>query len=83
MGAIDCVDLVVLFDEDTPIELIQTLSPDVLVKGADYSEEEIVGANFVRAAGGRVERISLVEGHSTTELIRQSNAPKNPLRLIG
>ncbi len=73
LGAIDCVDLVVIFDEDTPYNLIGALMPDVLIKGADYSEDQIVGADVVRSAGGRVERIKLVEGQSTSELIRRAN----------
>lgn len=75
LGAIDCVDLVVIFDEDTPLRLIQALVPDVLAKGADYGESQIVGADIVRAAGGRVERIELVPGQSTTELIRKAGSP--------
>ena len=73
LGAIDCVDLVVIFEEDTPYDLIVALLPDVLIKGADYSEEQIVGADIVRASGGRVERITLVDGQSTSELIRRAN----------
>jgi D-beta-D-heptose 7-phosphate kinase/D-beta-D-heptose 1-phosphate adenosyltransferase len=73
LGAIDCVDLVVIFEEDTPYDLIAALLPDVLIKGADYSEEQIVGADIVRASGGRVERITLVDGQSTSELIRRAN----------
>ena len=73
LGAIDCVDLVVVFDHDTPFDLIGALVPDVLIKGADYTEEQIVGADVVRAAGGKVERIKLVEGQSTSDLIRRAN----------
>ena len=73
LGAIDCVDLVVIFDDDTPYDLIGALVPDVLIKGADYTEDQIVGADVVRSAGGRVERIKLVEGQSTSELIRRAN----------
>ncbi len=73
LGAIDCVDLVVVFENDTPFDLIGALVPDVLIKGADYTEEQIVGADVVRAAGGRVERIKLVEGQSTSDLIRRAN----------
>jgi D-beta-D-heptose 7-phosphate kinase/D-beta-D-heptose 1-phosphate adenosyltransferase len=72
LGAIDCVDLVVVFDDDTPYELIGALMPDVLIKGADYTEDQIVGADVVCSAGGRVERIRLVTGQSTTELIRRA-----------
>lgn len=70
LGALRAVDAVVLFDEDTPEALILRLVPDVLVKGADYAPEAIVGREIVEAAGGRVERIALVEGRSTTEMAR-------------
>ena len=72
LGAMDCVDLVVIFSSDTPFELISDLKPDVLIKGADYGGEEIVGSDVVLAAGGRVERISIVEGHSTSDIIRRT-----------
>jgi D-beta-D-heptose 7-phosphate kinase/D-beta-D-heptose 1-phosphate adenosyltransferase len=78
VGAIHCVDLVVLFDDDTPLDLIAALSPDVLIKGADYTEDQIVGADVVRAAGGRVERVTLVDGQSTTELIRRGAVTMSP-----
>ena len=69
LGAIHCVDLVVLFEEDTPQALIAALRPDTLVKGADYAESEIVGAEIVKAAGGRVLRAPVLDGLSTTGLI--------------
>jgi len=69
LGALACVDAVVLFDEDTPARLIAALEPDVLVKGADYAPDEIVGADVVTARGGRVVRIPLEPGFSTTGLI--------------
>lgn len=72
MGAIGVVDAVVVFDQDTPLELITHLMPDVLVKGADYAEDQIVGADVVRRNGGRVERVALVAGHSTTGLVARS-----------
>ena len=65
------VDAVVLFDEKTPYELIRSIFPDVLVKGAEYQIEEIAGFDIVLAAGGRVERIELTEGFSTTDLIQK------------
>lgn len=65
------VDFVCLFEEDTPIEVIKTLKPDVLVKGADYSIEQIAGAKEVLAYGGSVELIQLTEGYSTTGLIKK------------
>lgn len=65
------VDAVVLFDEVTPLELIRVLEPDVLAKGADYAIEDIVGAREVLARGGRVERIPLLPGRSTTTLVER------------
>jgi D-beta-D-heptose 7-phosphate kinase/D-beta-D-heptose 1-phosphate adenosyltransferase len=69
LGAIDHVNLVVIFESDTPYELIKLLAPDLLVKGADYKIEEIVGADLVTAAGGRVMTVDLVPGQSTTRLV--------------
>ena len=66
-----CVDAVVVFDEDTPHRLISTIQPDILVKGSDWGANEIVGRDVVEARGGRVVRIDLAEGYSTTELIRR------------
>ena len=63
------VDLVVVFNEDTPLALIESLRPDVLVKGADYRHEEVVGADAVEAYGGRVHLADLVDGHSTTATV--------------
>ena len=60
------VDAVILFDEDTPLELIRKILPNVLVKGGDYKSEQIVGAELVRSAGGLVHTIPLLAGHSTT-----------------
>lgn len=71
LAALEAVDAVCLFDEDTPAELIATLVPDVLVKGADYALDDVVGRATVEAAGGRVELVELVEGRSTTELVRR------------
>ncbi len=65
------VDAVVLFDEDTPYELIKIVQPDVLVKGADYKPDEIVGADVVKARGGEVVTIELTQGFSTTALIQK------------
>jgi len=63
------VDVVTLFDQDTPEELISALLPDVLVKGADYQEDEIVGADEIGKSGGQVVRLPLTEGRSTSDLI--------------
>ena len=71
LASLGCVDFVVLFDEDTPYRLISTLLPDVLVKGADWSEDEIVGAPEVKASGGRVLRVAFEHQCSTTALIKK------------
>lgn len=68
MASLSCVDLVVIFEEDTPLELIRHLKPDVLVKGGDYAEDEIAGADFVKTRGGHVEIVPFAEGFSTTEI---------------
>lgn len=70
-AAVDCV---VLFDTETPLDLIQRLKPDVLVKGSDYSREGIVGADFVESGGGRVVRVPLVGGYSTTSIVERLRA---------
>ena len=75
LAGLSAVDCVVLFDEDTPQSLIEALSPDVLVKGADYAREAIVGADWVEARGGRVVRVPLVPGFSTTSLVERFRAP--------
>ncbi len=72
LAAVDCV---VLFDQDRPLALIQALEPDVLVKGADYSRDAIVGADWVEARGGRVVRVPLLAGHSTSALLERLRAP--------
>jgi D-beta-D-heptose 7-phosphate kinase/D-beta-D-heptose 1-phosphate adenosyltransferase len=74
LGALASVDHVILFSEDTPREVIRVLAPDILVKGADWQEENIVGRDEVLASGGRVERIALVPGVSTSELLRRIRA---------
>jgi len=71
MAALGAVDMVVLFDEDTPLELIRAMKPDVLVKGGDYSIETVVGHQDVIAAGGRVEIVPTVEGFSTTNIVKK------------
>ena len=71
VAALEAVDCVVLFDEDTPLALIQRLRPDVLVKGADYARDAIVGANEVEGWGGRVVRVPLVQDQSTTSLLER------------
>lgn len=77
LASLEFVDAIVLFDEDTPVELIQIIKPDILVKGGDYREEEIVGADFVKSYGGRIIVVALAEGYSTTLLekkLREGNS---------
>ena len=74
LAAFAAVDCVVLFDEDTPFELIRALEPDVLVKGADYTRDRIVGADLVEARGGRVVRVPVVAGFSTSSIVERLRA---------
>ena len=71
LAALGCVDYVVLFEEDTPENLIKAVRPDVMVKGGDYALDQIVGADFVRQNGGSVTTIPFVEGYSSTYIIEQ------------
>ncbi len=71
MAALESIDYVILFDDPTPQGLIEYLQPDILVKGGDWAEEAIVGADFVKAAGGRVVTIPLTEGRSTTNIVEK------------
>ena len=79
VGALACVDAVVLFDEDTPERLIRAVEPDVLVKGGDWAVEHIVGRELVEARGGRVLSIPLREGASTTGLVERILAGRSAL----
>lgn len=71
------VDAVVIFDEDTPYELIKTLQPDVLVKGSDYTIDKIVGADIVIARGGKVETMDFIDGYSTSSIINKIKTEKS------
>lgn len=72
LGALASVDAVVVFDEDTPLEIVGAVLPDVLVKGADWAADAIVGRDVVEARGGRVVRIALAPGHSTTAILQRA-----------
>jgi D-beta-D-heptose 7-phosphate kinase/D-beta-D-heptose 1-phosphate adenosyltransferase len=78
LAALAAVDAVVIFDAPTPLELIDALRPDVIVKGGDYNEDTVVGAKEVRSWGGRVKIVPTVEGFSTTKLIEKATAPVIP-----
>ena len=69
--ALECVDAVAIFDDDTPAGIIKRVQPDVLVKGADWGPDNIVGRDTVEDRGGRVVRMPLLKGYSTTELLRR------------
>jgi rfaE bifunctional protein nucleotidyltransferase chain/domain len=76
IAALACVDAAVVFDEDTPHEIISAIQPDVLVKGADWANDNIVGRDIVEARGGRVVRMAVEEGHSTTGLIQKASTTR-------
>ena len=75
LAALEAVDLVVIFEQDTPLQLIERVRPSVLVKGADYAREDVVGHELVEASGGQVILVDLVPGHSTTNIVRRVTAP--------
>jgi len=79
LAALECVDLVAIFDEDTPERIIREVAPDVLAKGGDWALEAIVGREFVEARGGRVERIRVREGWSTSRIVERIAAGKSAL----
>jgi len=76
LAALEAVDLVAVFDEDTPEKLISRVKPTVLVKGSDYTREEVVGREIVEALGGEIVLIEVVPGHSTTSMVERTRASK-------
>jgi D-glycero-beta-D-manno-heptose 1-phosphate adenylyltransferase len=74
LAALECVDAVTAFDEDTPLELVLAIRPDVLVKGGDYTPDTVVGRTEVESWGGRVHVVPLTAGHSTTRIIEALRA---------
>ena len=78
LAALACVDVVVIFDQATPHEIVSALQPDVLVKGADWATGTIVGADIVEARGGRVVRIPLADGYSTTAIVKRVRGESLP-----
>ncbi len=79
IAALACVDLAIVFDDDTPLALIEAVAPDVLVKGADYTLDQIVGRELVEARGGRGERLPLRPGLSTSALVQRIRDGKSAL----
>ena len=79
LTALECVDFITIFNQDTPLKLIKLFKPDILVKGADWKEEDIVGADFVQSYGGKVKTIKYLKGYSTTSLIEKIIASNNEL----
>jgi rfaE bifunctional protein nucleotidyltransferase chain/domain len=80
LAALRCVDVVTVFDEDTPLELVRAILPDVIVKGGDYTEDTVVGAREVRARGGDVVIVPLTPGQSTTSIIEKLRAQRHSPR---
>jgi len=76
LASLRFVDAVVLFDEETPLQLIEHIQPDILVKGKDYASSEIIGAETVKKKGGRVETIELIDGYSTSAIINKIRGEK-------
>ena len=76
LAALEAVDLVAIFEEDTPIDLIAKVRPSVLVKGGDYTREQVVGHEIVEAAGGEVVLVDILPGHSTTSLVDRARGGK-------
>jgi D-beta-D-heptose 7-phosphate kinase/D-beta-D-heptose 1-phosphate adenosyltransferase len=76
LAALEAVDLVAVFEEDTPEKLIARVKPTVLVKGADYTREQVVGREIVEALGGEIILVDLVPGHSTSSMVERTRAPK-------
>ncbi len=68
---LSCVDYVVIFEEDTPIKLIKTIKPDILIKGADWKEKAVAGCDFIKSYGGKCQFIDLLDNHSTTKIIEK------------
>lgn len=77
LAALSCVDAVAIFDEETPFEIISAIAPDVLVKGADWAENAIVGRDIVEARGGRVVRASIEQGYSTSSILAKIKAGRS------
>ncbi len=71
LAAISFVSAVIIFEEDTPLSLIQSIKPDILVKGADYIPENIVGYDFVKSYGGKIESVDLLDGYSTSNILNK------------
>ncbi len=71
LAALECVDMVIIFDEENPLKVIEDLVPDVLVKGGDWTEDQIIGSDVVKKSGGKVIRIPFIDGSSTTGIINR------------
>jgi D-beta-D-heptose 7-phosphate kinase/D-beta-D-heptose 1-phosphate adenosyltransferase len=76
LAGLEAVDLVVVFEQDTPLELIRKVKPTVLIKGGDYRPDQVVGREVVKAQGGQVIVVDLVKGYSTTRIVEKSRGRK-------
>lgn len=72
LAALACVDYIVIFDEPTPLSLIKEIQPDILVKGADWKDKDVIGSDVVRGRGGKIELVSYLKGYSTTKIIQSA-----------
>jgi D-beta-D-heptose 7-phosphate kinase/D-beta-D-heptose 1-phosphate adenosyltransferase len=79
LAALEAVDLVVIFEQDTPLELIRRVRPRILIKGADYRADEVVGHDLVEADGGEVVLVKLAPGYSTTRLVNRSSLQREEI----
>ena len=71
LAGLECVDFVTIFNEETPLKLIEAIKPDVLIKGADWKNKDVVGADFVKSSGGKLEFIHYIDGLSSTDIIEE------------
>ena len=78
LAALSCTDGIVIFEDENPLKVIQYLMPDVLVKGGDWAEERMIGAEVVRGAGGEIRTIPFVSGYSTTHIIKRIKDERDP-----
>lgn len=77
LSALKFVDYIIIFEEETPLKLVKSITPDIIVKGGDYKEEDVVGGEFIQSIGGKVIIIPFVDGKSTTNIINKMKSDEN------